>query len=118
MADLKALEKEINDAILSGKAMEAFEKLYADDVVMQENTQEPTRGKDANRQREQAFFAAVEAFHGAKLGHSAVGDGVSFSEWEFDLTFKGGQRMQMNQVAVRRWRDGKVVHERFYGPAH
>jgi hypothetical protein len=31
-----------------------------------------------------------------------------------DVSFKGGNRVQMRQVAVRTWKDGKVVHERFY----
>jgi hypothetical protein len=30
------------------------------------------------------------------------------------VTFKGGQRMKLEQVAVRRWKDGKIVKERFY----
>jgi hypothetical protein len=32
----------------------------------------------------------------------------------FVATHKGGQRSKLNEVAVRRWKDGKVVHERFY----
>jgi hypothetical protein len=27
---------------------------------------------------------------------------------------KGAGRMQLNEVARRQWKDGKVVHERFY----
>ena len=39
---------------------------------------------------------------------------VSFSEWEMDVTFKGGHRVKMSQVAVRHWKNGKIVHERFF----
>jgi hypothetical protein len=35
MSDVVTLEHELNQMILSGKAMEAFEKFYADDVIMQ-----------------------------------------------------------------------------------
>jgi len=45
---------------------------------------------------------------------SAVNGDVSFTQWWWDVTFKGGHRVEMNQVAVRRWRDGKVIHERFF----
>jgi hypothetical protein len=31
-----------------------------------------------------------------------------------DVTLKGVGRITMVQVAVRRWKDGKIVHERFY----
>jgi hypothetical protein len=48
---------------------------------------------------------------------SAVRGDVSFNEWVLDLTLKGGARVLLEQVAVRRWRDGKVASERFYHQA-
>lgn len=112
--NLKALDDELNQMILSGKPMEAFEKFYADDVEMQENADPPAKGKDVNRKREEEFFSSVEQFHGAEVLSSGVGDNVTFSEWVMDVSFKGGQRMKLEQVAVRRWRDGKIAKERFY----
>jgi ketosteroid isomerase-like protein len=111
---VQELDKQLNDDVLSGKAMEAFEKYYADDVVMQENSEEPRRGKAANRKAEEEFFSSVEAFNGGSVVSSAVNGDVTFSEWEYDLTFKGGKRVKMNQVAVRHWKNGKIVSERFY----
>src|SRR5204862_7172895 len=106
--DAKTLDNQLNQQILSGDALGAFEKFYADDVVMQENVEEPRVGKDTNRKLEQEFFASVEQFHGAKLLGSAVNGDVSYSEWEDDITFKGGKRVKMTQVAARRWKGGKV----------
>lgn len=114
MSNIAELDKKLNEAVLSGKALEAFEELYDEDVVMQENAEPEFRGKAVNRKREQEFFASVEAWHGGKLVSSAVNGDVSFSEWAFDITFKGGARVAMSQVAVRRWKNGKVVNERFY----
>jgi ketosteroid isomerase-like protein len=111
---VQELDKQLNDDVLSGKAMEAFEKYYADDVVMQENSEEPRRGKAVNRKAEEEFFSSVEAFNGGSVVSSAVNGDVTFSEWEYDLTFKGGKRVKMNQVAVRQWKNGKVAHERFF----
>ena len=114
MADVHAQESALNELIAAGKGMEGFEKFYADDIVMQENLEAPTHGKDENRKREQAFMAMVEEFHGAKLLGSAVNGDLSYSEWEFDMKFKGQPRRPMTEVAARRWKDGKIVHERFY----
>lgn len=111
---IQAIHDKINEGILTGKMMEVFEELYSDDVTMQENTDAPCVTKDANRQREQGMVSAVEAWHGSKLLSSAVAGDTSFSEWEFDVTYKGAPRMTMAQVSVRTWRDGKVVRERFY----
>ena len=108
------LNKQLDDAIFSGKAMEAFEELYDEDIVMQENTEPEYRGKAFNRKREQEFFATVEAWHGGKVLAAAADGDVSFSESEMDVTLKGVGRIQMTQVSVRRWKNGKIVHERFY----
>lgn len=112
--DIKPLDDQLNEMILTGKAMEGFEAFYADDVVMQENMAPATEGKAANREREIAFFTSVEAFHGAQLLATAVNGDVSFGEIHMDVTFRGGARVLMAQAYVRRWKDGKIVHERFY----
>jgi len=112
--NVQQMDKEVNDMVLSGKALEAFEKHYADDIVMQENSEEPRRGKDANRKVEQEFMSSVEQWHSARVIASATNGDVSFSEWEMEITFKGGHRVKMNQVAVRQWKNGKVAHERFF----
>lgn len=109
-----ALDQALNEAVLSGKALEAFEQYYADDVVMQENSEAPRVGKDVNRKLEQDFFASLAEFHEGKLLSSAVNGDTTFGEWYMDVTFKNGQRYKMSQVAVRKWKDGKIAHERFY----
>ena len=108
------LDAELNKAILEGSALEAFETHYADDVVMQENDAEPTVGKDANRVRENEFFAAITEFRGAKLLSTGVGENVTFSHWYFDFTHRDWGERDYRQVAVRQWKDGKIVRETFH----
>jgi hypothetical protein len=114
MSHFEALDRELNQMILEGKGMEAFEKFYADDCVMHEPGMPPCIGKAANRKREHDFLEMVEAVHDGKLVASALGDGVSFSEWRFEMTLKGMPRQTMEQVARRTWKDGRIVDERFY----
>lgn len=112
--DVAKADKELNDLILSGSAMEAFERFYAEEVVMSDNDDEPWVGKDFNRDREKEFFASVAEVHDFSLVASVAGDDISFSEWSHDITFKNGFRARWNQATVRRWKDGKIVSERFY----
>ena len=114
MSNIEQLENELNQMILQGQAMEAFEKFYADDIVMQENNEPARVGKDANREFEEQFFSSIKEFHGATLGDVAVTGDISFSEWVFDATFQDGNRVANPQVTRRKWKDGKVVNERFY----
>lgn len=113
-ADATIADQQLNQQILAGDFQGAFEKFYADDVVMQENEEEPRQGKAACRKFEQEFLDSVEKLNGAKLLGSAVNGDTSYSEWEYDMTFKGDNRAKMTQVSARRWQNGKVVSERFY----
>ena len=97
----------------AGRFLEAFDRFYADDVVMQENDGPERRGKEQNRAREAKFHARLRRMTATLLGH-AVNGGLAYSEWRYLIEFADGQSWDYTQVAARRWRDGKVVHERFY----
>lgn len=116
MATIRELDEQMNQAILSGTAMELFEKLYADDVTMQENSEAPRVGKDACRDYEHQFFAMLEAFHGATCTNVAVDGNTTYAEWTLDFTLKGMPRMKYTQITQRVWKDGKIAHERFFYP--
>lgn len=113
---IKEDSKELQDMVLQGKLMDAFEKFYADDVTMQENSEEPRVGKEVNREFEKQYLDMVQEFHGAKLNQVAFSDNgeTVFAYWEFDMTFKDGKRKKTAQVSVQKWKDGKIVKERFF----
>ena len=105
---------DLNSLMLQGKAMDAFEKYYADDVVMQENSMPPTVGKNANRERELAFFGGITEFRGAQIHDIAIGDNVAMIVSSMDYTHKEYGERKYTQVAVQHWKDGKIVNERFF----
>ena len=111
---VKALDDQLNQQILAGDILGAFDRFYADNVVMQENTEQPRTGKAENRKYEEQFLASVEQFHRAALLGAAVEGDRSYSEWEFDATYKGAGRTKLVQAAARQWKNGQIVHERFY----
>jgi ketosteroid isomerase-like protein len=76
MQTLKEKIQHLNQLILQGKALDAFEMYYDDKVVMQENETVPAIGKEANRKREHEFFGNITEFPGASVLDLAVGDDV------------------------------------------
>ena len=110
------LEKidDLNDLILQGKALEAFEKYYHDDVIMQENEGSPTLGKEANRQREIEFFSAITEFRSAKPLKVTLGEDISMVQWQYDYTHKDWGVRKYSQVSVQEWKDGKIIREQFF----
>jgi hypothetical protein len=111
--DIRKDVQAVIDGIRAGKILETFDRYYADDVVMSENGVEETRGKAANRAREEQFVANVTV-HGASVGAVLIDGDKAAVEWSMDATPKGGSRTTMRQVALQWWKDGKVVREVFY----
>ncbi len=112
----KLFEKitDLNDLVLQGKAMEAFEKYYDEDVIMQENESEPTIGKEANREREEEFFKNVTEFRSAQPLKVTIGENTTMVEWHYDYTHKEWGICNYSQVSVQEWKNGKIVREKFY----
>ena len=98
-----------------GQLIDAFEKYYAEYVVMEE-PRGTRKGKEACREAELQFLESVQEFHGMEIKAISEDDtkGKVLVEVSMDMTFKGDQRMVMEQVAVQQWENGQITHERFY----
>ena len=104
----------LNAMIQQGRIMEAMREFYTDDVVMAENDNPPTVGLAANLEREQAFVDNT-TWYGAELKTVVVDGDTSMVQWWLDFhNVQYGPRLAFTQVAVQRWRDGKIYDERFY----
>jgi len=112
--DLRTNVDQLNQMILEGKILEAFDKFYADDVVMQDNDYPARAGKEINRQFEETFVNGLTEFRGAKVVNSIISDDVVAVEWWFDYTHKDFGTRNYTQLAVQRWKNGKIVEEKFY----
>ncbi len=112
--DLKTSEAELNALTASGKILDGLEEFYAEDCLFQEGNDSPIEGKAAQRERLSSLFESLKGFNRATLHASSIGDGVTFSQWTFDMVSGDGEPMVWNEVLVRQWRAGKVAHERFY----
>jgi ketosteroid isomerase-like protein len=108
---------DVYNHVQNGTALDAFEKYYSDDVTMILEDGTAVEGKDANREREKEFFSSVESFNGMEVKSITANeeDGTTAVESWMDVTFKGDNRMKLEQVATQEWEDGKIVKERFYG---
>lgn len=114
MSDLKQNVEHLNQMILEGKILDAFEKFYAEEVVMQDNDYPARVGKEINRSYEEAFVNGLTEFRGAKVLNTLLSDDLAVTEWFFDYTHKDYGTRTYRQLAVQRWKDGKIVEEKFY----
>lgn len=101
----------------SGQLMDAFEKYYAENVVMIEATGEERVGKEINRQAELDFLNKVQEFHGSGVTHIASNEEAKCTMVEawMEVTFKGAPGpIKMEQVTVQQWEGDQIIKERFY----
>jgi ketosteroid isomerase-like protein len=111
------LQQRLNDLIgyiRQGKIIEAMNEFYDKDTVMQDNANPPTKGLAANVEREKQFLSGVKEWKGFNVTAQGVGDDVTFYECSLDFIATSGQPVHMEQVVVARWKNGKIVQERFY----
>ncbi len=106
--------KEMLEYLAQGRIMDAMREFYADDVVMEEPAYGATVGLAANLEREEAFVASVQEFKNFEASKVGIGDDVSLYENVMDWVDVEGNNVHVEQVVVAQWRDGKIVHERFY----
>ena len=108
--------KDIYDMMGQGKLLDAFEKYYHKDVVMVEATGESRKGKVANRKFQEDFMGMIKDVHGSgvKAVTSNEKEATTMVESWMDVTMKDGKRSMMEEVAVQKWKDDQVIHERFY----
>ena len=113
----ESVAKQLIDMCREGKNMEALELLYADDVTSTEHPNAPnpfTQGKAAVTKKSNDWYANVEEFHGGEISDPIIA-GEHFScTMSFDVTFKEGGRMQMEEICVYHVVNDKIAAEQFF----
>lgn len=112
--DLQQRLNNLFDYIRQGKIIDAMSEFYDKDTVMQDNANPQTKGLAANIEREKQFLSGVKEWKGFAVMASGVGDNVTFYESAMDFIATNGQPVHLEQVSVAKWRNGKIIHERFY----
>jgi len=117
MKKLKNNVEKLNTLIKEGKIMEAFEKYYGENVIIQVNGNSPITGKDQNRKREMIFLQEIEKLNSAEIKSVTFGgteDNVSMTEWAINIENKEGIKKIIYRVNVQHWKDDKIINEKLY----
>lgn len=115
--NLKEKAIKLQEMIVSGQGMEALDQLYHDDIQVYEMpTGEHRSGKDAQRKAMKDWADGIQEFHGSGYGAvtSDEENNRTCAELWMDVTFKDGNRVKLEEVAVHKWQDGKIIEEKFY----
>ncbi len=97
----------------AGKPMEAFEKFYHDDLEKTDLDGVPHQGKAVNYQIGLDLLSKVQAIRDFTAVGYLIKDQRSFLVWSLDFDHADNGPVQVTQVAIQDWQDGKIIRERF-----
>ena len=109
----KAAVEDLIAKVLGGKALDAFDRYYADDVTMQENDNPPRVGKAACRAFEVDFLSKIKTVRTYVCDGYVISGHKAFIVYRIDADHSEWGTLNMSEVAIQEWLNGKVVREKF-----
>jgi ketosteroid isomerase-like protein len=114
MPDARTIEALI-EMVESGAHDAAIERFYTPDASMQENLDEPRKGRDGLVARERAVMAAASnGIHSECVRPYFVDGDRVVIRWIFEFKFADGKTRRLDELAYQRWQGDRIVEERFY----
>ena len=115
MTELEIKTTELNKLIIKGDTINALELLYSDDIIMQENEDEPRIGKQFCIENEKSNLQRVKELN-CRLLNQAIDNNknVVLSEWELIVLYNDNKKIKLTEVSVQHWNKGYIVNEKFY----
>lgn len=105
---------DVNDLIMQGESLEAFEKFYHEDIVIQKNDEPAVKGKSPNRKMKEQELNDIIEFRSAKPLKVTIGEQTTMVEWHLNYQHRLLGEMDYTQVAVQDWKEGLIIKEKLY----
>ena len=107
-----------NELAQTGQWQQIQDELFADNATSIEPENSPglktVSGREAITAKGQNFGEAVEEMHGGYSNQPIVAGNHFAVAMGMDVTMKGQGRMKMDEIAVYKVEDGKIVKEQFF----
>jgi hypothetical protein len=117
MIKLKKDIEKLNDLVRKGKLLEAFDRYYDKNIVLQIDGGFASFGRNEERSRESIFFQDIGKLQSVEVKSVAIGgrnNDVSMTEWAINIVNKEGRREVVYRVNVQKWKSGRIVNEKIY----
>lgn len=111
--------EELVELCSEGKFDEAVGTLYSDDIVSMEAGAPPGQSRESKGiaavKAKSEWWAANHEVHSAEVDGPLVAGSHFAVTFKLDVTFKPqSKRFQMEEVAIYKVADGKIVYEEFF----
>ena len=103
----------------TGQNAKAYDELFAPNAVALEPEGAPMQrveGLPALKDKSQHFQDSIQEVHANEVSDPMVADGHFCVRMMMDATFKGGGRMQFDELCLYKVEHGKITEEQFFYP--
>jgi hypothetical protein len=104
---------ELVATMAAGKALEAFDTFYHDDLEKTDLDGVTHRGKAENRRIDEALLAKVVTVRDFTAVGKVVTGNRSFLVWFLDYDHADDGPVKLTEVAIQNWHDGKIIREQY-----
>ncbi len=99
--------------------MEVYKKYFTDDSVTVDMDGSETKGIQGHLDAMEKWMSGFVSANKSEVIEYVVSgdenDGTVISIWDYDFEHKEWGKMVYKQASVTKWKDGKVLHEQFFG---
>ena len=96
----------------------AIAEFYTEDASMQENQEEPRKGRDKLVAREQTVLARAKSVTSECVRPVFVNEDRVVIRWKFRFIWLDGTSTGMEELAYQQWEGNQIAEEQFfYDPA-
>jgi hypothetical protein len=99
---------------LSGRGADAWEKFYHPDVEKTDLDGISIRSKEKVLEANHSLLGAITEVRTYVHAGTLVKGNRSFIVWDVDFDVRGSGTVQVTEVCIQDWQDGKIVRERFF----
>ncbi|MBU6340485.1 MAG: DUF4332 domain-containing protein [Bacteroidetes bacterium] len=111
--ELKQLLEAVDNQVLAGDIIGAFDQFAADHCITMSTPQDKTSSKAQKMDALRWFFENIESINRIERTATQIIGNVTESEFVFDFTARQGNPMSYQEVIRRVWENGQIIEEHY-----
>ncbi len=113
MPDRSRVEAFIS-TVVSGDHVAAIADFYHEDAYMQENDEDPRKGREHLLAHEKAALDRIQSMETHPVKNYLIDGDKVVIQWTFDIVDAKGQKRRLEELAMQKWKGDRIQEERFF----